>query len=436
MKFIQNHNHPKIQEAVMAFNCDFLKEGYSELEYYMYFLNHVSFWEVGEMEMPTCAATVYKGRLAILWTREFVEELSIKELMAILIHEIYHLIGNHLERGKGYDQRTSNIAMDMIINHLIIKYHGAHVEFPKLTKEKAEALISKNSLDGAEASKVRTSIGKSECIELDANYKGDLVFEPLYEWLQTENAKDKNGEPNELSEDTKNLMKWADRGMTLDYHVQLDEISDEIRKDLAKGASEKAKYDTQKSRGTIAGSIADILELLLKKPKENNLRLIKRMVSALKGREKVRSFKRLNRRIEGVKGAVKQSLELNVILDTSGSMDGEFDLVLSEIYRDGYVINLCQVDTRLQNVKKITSKHEFKKFAVYGLGGTTLTPGIEHIIDPKNRLHRNGTLILTDGATDCLDFHNSMGQFLIISTGSECPTQNAGPNVRQITIKR
>jgi predicted metal-dependent peptidase len=437
MKIIKNHLHPKISEAIMMFNADFIADGVSEFEFYMYFLNHVSFWEAELEMMPTMAATVYNNRLAILWTKEFVESLSQRELMAVLIHEAMHLLSNHIQRGKGYDQQVSNIAMDMIINHLLIKYHGQHVNLPLFTQEEYDKAVA-NGLPPDKLAKLKERIGKPSCVELDPNYKGDLVYEPLYNWLIEEWQKEKNGQSNQLSQGTKDMMQSAEnrRGMTLDFHGDISEVEDQIRKALANNASEKAKLDYKRSRGTLPGSISDILDLLLKTPKKNNLKQLKRMVSSLKGKEKQRTYSRLNRRVEGLKGNKKQSLAVNVILDTSGSMSGEFEIALTEIFHGGYFMNLIQCDTQVNRHDKITDRKQLNKLKISGLGGTLIQPAVEYVLDPKNKLNKLPTVILSDSYTDTLDFHGGMNQWLLLSTtGNQIPYTN-GKNVRSLSIEK
>jgi predicted metal-dependent peptidase len=116
-------------------------------------------------------------------------------------------------------------------------------------------------------------------------------------------------------------------------------------------------------------------------------------------------------------------------------MWGEHETVLSEIFRDGYEINLLQIDTAVNKVDKITNKNDLKKMVLASAGGTELSPGIDYILKPENKLSVYPTIILTDGYTDVLDFQGSMNQFLILTIGNECPVTNA-PNVKQIKIQK
>lgn len=89
---------------------------------------------------------------------------------------ILHLIHNHIERGKGFDPRRANIAMDMIINHIIIDIHKLPPPLPQLTQSEVDEILQKNP-------QAKIKAGDDRCIILDRNYKGELIFELLYEWL-------------------------------------------------------------------------------------------------------------------------------------------------------------------------------------------------------------------------------------------------------------
>ena len=407
-----------------------------EFQFYFYVLNYVDFYEDENLPMPTMGVTVKDMRLALLYHPEFVEEHNELEIMAVLIHEVKHLLHNHISRGKHYAPEMANIAMDMIINHLIETYHKS-VTLPRLTQEKIDKSIAKakeagTTIDQDMVKRVQKRVGASACVSLDPNYKGDLVFEPLYKWLKDNKDKEDKGEGNELSQETKDMLKGMPDGQTTDSHLPTDEQTEELKKQLGKDVFERVKVQL---RGMGSNNVEESMNMLLKPPANNNLRLLKRVISAFKGKTKVDSYRRINRRILGLKGTKKISQTINVLLDVSGSMYGRFDTVLSEIFRDGYEINLIQVDTSVQKVEKIKSKSELKTLAIKGLGGTCLTPGIHYIIDPKNKLSRFPTVILSDGETDTLDFKYTTCQFLVLTVDKKCPITNHGANIREILIE-
>ena len=136
--------------------------------------------------------------------------------------------------------------------------------------------------------------------------------------------------------------------------------------------------------------------------------------------------------IQGLKGHKKYKNEINVLLDTSGSMGGEFEKVLSYIFQNDIHINLIQCDAQIQAVHHIKDKKELEKMKIRGLGGTTLQPGLDFIANKKNKIHMFNICILTDGYTDSLNFKNIKTKTLILSTADKCPIQHDNGKVKQV----
>jgi predicted metal-dependent peptidase len=184
----------------------------------------------------------------------------------------------------------------------------------------------------------------------------------------------------------------------------------------------------------VSGNIETTLNKLTKKRKDY-LREIKRTIaSTLFGTIKTKTITRKHRRdIEGLKGRRKIKTKINVGLDTSGSMGGTFERVLSYIYQNDIEINFMESDTEVRWVKKLKSKKQIETIPIKGLGGTCLQPMIDYIVDNFNGV---GNLLLTDGYTDSLDFSRVKGKTLIISIGVPCPILNDNGRVKQIVIDK
>jgi len=214
---------------------------------------------------------------------------------------------------------------------------------------------------------------------------------------------------------------------TLDTHIS-DEVPPEMKREVVEGVMQ-----TLKNRGLSSGEIETILNKL-RKTRKDYLKEIKRTMSNhVFGTKKQKTIVRPNRRgIQGLKGHKKYRNEINCILDTSGSMGGEFEKVLSYIFQNDIEINLIQIDAQVQDVIKIKEKRELERMRIRGLGGTILQPAIDFMTDPKNKIYKNNTVILTDGYTDSLNFKNVKGQTLILSTASKCPITFDNGRVKQI----
>ena len=127
------------------------------LPYYGEFNLHVNFHE--QDSIGTCAVNVTPKGMNFFYSPKFLENMSQKEVNFIALHEDFHLLFNHPRRtitGQ-YDHKLSNIAQDMIINHVIWEdISHSFVEIPK----------DKN--------------GKNMALFVPKEYTGKLIFEELY----------------------------------------------------------------------------------------------------------------------------------------------------------------------------------------------------------------------------------------------------------------
>ena len=67
-------------------------------------------------------------------------------------------------------------------------------------------------------------------------------------------------------------------------------------------------------------------------------------------------------------------------------------------------------------VEDIKSKRDLQKVMIHGMGGTTLQPAVEYVINPKNKLNAFATVMLTDGYCDVLNFTEMKKKTLILTT--------------------
>lgn len=508
--------HQKLTDSVVAM----LSTG--KLPYYGEFALFMNFYESkNNPQIPTAGVNVTNAGMNFYWDRGFMNRLSPSETNFLLIHEEFHLLFDHIKRSIGYDQRMSNIAQDMIINQII--YDEIMIGQKLSEGKKPFITIPKDHLKNNSA------------LFIPKEYKGEPIFEELFDWLINEQKKwrkknskeikkmnnsankcpkcgssnkpgnggkgdDKcdgkcdgngkgeggdgspgnesgNGSPGNESPDgdgqnntcpncghkktakeekesrngetdSNGNPKYGKHGKndvecysketifegeerneqnTLDVHIT-DEVPPEMKREVVEGVMQ-----TLKSRGLQAGEIETILNKL-RKTHTDYLKEIKRTMSNhVFGTKKQKTIVRPNRRgIKGLKGHKKYRTEINCILDTSGSMGGEFEKVLSYIFQNDIEINLIQIDAQIQGVIKIKDKKQLEKMKIRGLGGTTLTPAIDFIGEPKNKIHKNNTVILTDGWTDSLNFKNIKTQTLILSTASKCPISHDNGKIKQI----
>jgi len=460
------------------------------LPYYGEFNLHVNFHE--QDSIGTCAVNVTPKGMNFFYSPKFLENMSQKEVNFIALHEDFHLLFNHPRRtitGQ-YDHKLSNIAQDMIINHVIWEdISHSFVEIPK----------DKN--------------GKNMALFVPKEYTGKLIFEELYEWLKEEKDKfqkkqkegkcqnsecqscsgsgkkqdgkqngdqseqgqeksdqpsDQNGEGQEPCPDCdgtgneggkdasgkpsygpygknpggkngESIDTWSTdqifqdmengTGEYLDKHIG-DDVPEEMREAMVRDV-----MDRLQARGLSAGNVESTLNKL-RKQRKDYLKEIKRSISnEIFGHIKHKTIVKPNRRqIQGLKGNRKIKSKINVILDTSGSMGGQgtFERVLSYVYRNDIEINFIQGDTEVKWVENFKKAKQLETMKIHGLGGTVLQPSVDYVVDHYNEYN---TVVLTDGYTDTLDLSRLKGRVLMITVGVKVPISRTNNKVKQIVLE-
>ena len=496
-----------IHEKLLAGIQTMLIDTKINLPYYGEFNLHINFVE--NDSVGTCGVNVSSKGMNFFYSPKFLEDMSQKEVNFITLHEDFHLLFNHPKRtvtGQ-YDHKMSNIAQDMIINHVIWEdIPHAFVEIPK------------------------NKDGKNMALFVPKEYTGKLIFEELYEWLKdekekwqkeqkknsqckscngsgkkdqgqgqgqkqeqkgqgqqpgegegqgegqdqqdgqgqgqpqqgggqgqgegescpdcqgtgNEGGKDSSGKPSygpygkNPSKDGESLDTWSKEqifqdmengtGEYLDKHMG-DEVPEEMREAMVKDVMERLA-----ARGLSAGNVEQTLNKLRKKRKDY-LREIKRAVSnMIFGTVKQKTIVKPNRRqIAGLKGNRKVKTKINCILDTSGSMGGTFERVLSYVYRNDIEINLIEADTEVKWIENIKNKRKLETMVIKGLGGTILQPAIDLVADQFNEFN---TVVLTDGYCDSLDLSKIKGKVLMVSIGVKVPISRTNNRVKQIMVEK
>jgi len=460
------------------------------LPYYGEFNLSVNFHE--QESIGTCAVNVTPKGMNFFYSPKFLENMSQKEVNFIALHEDFHLLFNHPRRtitGQ-YDHKLSNIAQDMIINHVIWEdISHSFVEIPK----------DKN--------------GKNMALFVPKDYPGKLIFEELYEWLKEEKDKfqkkqkegkcqssecqscsgsgkkqegqskqdqkgqgqdqkgqgqqpgdgqgqepcpDCDGTGNEGGKDASGKPSYGPYGKNpggkgdsidtwstdqifqdmengsgeyLDKHIG-DDVPEEMREAMVRDV-----MDRLQARGLSAGNVESTLNKL-RKQRQDYLKEIKRSISnEIFGHIKQKTIVKPNRRqIQGLKGNRKIKSKINVILDTSGSMGGQgtFERVLSYVYRNDIEINFIQGDTEVKWVENFKKAKQLETMKIHGLGGTVLQPSVDYVVDHYNQYN---TVLLTDGYCDSLDLSKLKGRVLMITVGVKVPISRTNNRVKQIVLE-
>jgi len=249
-----------------------------------------------------------------------------------------------------------------------------------------------------------------------------------YGKMPSKREKDQNGTIDTYSLDHIFDNMDETNGEYLDHHMG-DEVPEEMRDAVVKDV-----MDRLRSRGFEENNVTESLNKLRKKRKDY-LSHIKRSLSAqIFGSKKQKTITKPNRRgIIGLKGNRKVKTKITVILDTSGSMGGTFERVLSYIYRNDIEMNLIEADTNVKWIQNIKNKKQLESMPIKGLGGTILQPAIDVVAEKFNDTN---LLVLTDGFCDSLDVSKIRGNVLMISIDVKVPISVSNGRLKQIIVGR
>ena len=296
-------------------------------------------------QVPTMAVTVQNAQLYLYYNPEFADSLTMMQLIAVLEHEVLHLIYEHTNVKNGVIVEVWNLACDMAINQDIknLPQGAVYPETVNLPRGKNSAeyyRMLKNNLE-----RVKIQVGKG--------------------------------------------------GGTIDDHSKWREMS-ESEKEVVRQAIES----TIKDQGTVPGKIEEQVNKWLKHPT-----IPWHMVLRHYLRSSVRAFtkaswKRPNRKLgEAVKGKIPDRIaKVVVAIDTSGSItQGEFQKFMAELYglAKHYPsdITIIQADADVRDVSKLRKGQTYQK-PMKGRGGTSFEPVFKYIREKK--LNPDVLVYLTD----------------------------------------
>jgi predicted metal-dependent peptidase len=468
--------HEKIMQSCQEMLIDLTVN----LPYYGNFLLFMSFHE--RRDMPTCGVNVTARGMNFYYNPLFLDGKTQKEVNFIVIHEEFHLLWNHPKRtvtGQ-YNAKMANIVQDMIINHIIWEdISHTFVDIPRNSKGKHMTLFIPKEYTGnlifeelyewmreeQEKWKKKKKCGKSNCSSCngtgkkqkqpgrgqgqgqqpgqgqgqdrcpDCNGTGagdtDSAGNPSYGQygrMPSKNPKDKDETIETYSLDSLFDNLDESNGEYLDQHMG-DEVPEEMRDSIVKDAQERLR-----SRGFEEANITETLNKLRKKKKDYLSHIKRSLSNQIFGNKKLRTITKPNRRgIFGLKGHRKVKTKITVILDTSGSMGGTFERVLSYIYRNDIEMNLIEADTSVKWIQNIKSKRQLESMPIHGHGGTILQPAINMAVE---RFNNTNLLVLTDGLCDNLDISAVRGNVLMISIDTKVPIAKSNGKLKQIVVGR
>ena len=333
-------------------------------------------------KVPTAGVSRNGINYQLYLNEDFWEQLTPDQHIGLLKHELLHIAFFHVT---DYDHLTNkeiaNIAMDLEINQYIDpKYlppgpillstfpelnlppkKGAEYYYKELLKSSQN-----NTCPNLDKMLESQGNGGSITITVDKNGNATVQLPDHSTW----------GEFEDLDEATKKLIK------TQTEHI-LKEVADQV----------------EKSRGTIPGELAEILEKIniLTPPKFNWRGYLRRFVGgSIKTFTKMSRHKPNFRFIENPGLKHKPRRKILVAVDTSGSVCTdelkEFLNEINHIQRTGTEVIIIQCDSAISYIGKFNPREDFK---IHGRGGTSFHPVTDYY--DENYKKFNCLIYLTDG---------------------------------------
>ena len=309
------------------------------------------------------------------------DTFELEERLAILKHEMLHILYNHLDRLENRVFMGWNISTDCAINQHI---SGHHLPDECITPK---------------------SIKKNWEIDVPLNESAERYYDLLKE--EFKNKQKENSQNSEGDGDGDGDSGMADpfgncEDFENSHETWLESTGDEeLRKDLTKKMIEKAQENTIKSKGKIPMNCSEWIELHSTKAEINWKKVLRGIVGNKKIGKRttiMKSDRRFPKR-EDLRGKVKdRKFNLLVVADVSGSMsENAIVKTIAEVKHICDItktsIDLIQIDTEAYAPEQISKKT--KIFNRKGHGGTTLSPALE--MASKHNIEFNAVVVLTDG---------------------------------------
>jgi len=331
-------------------------------------------WTPNEKIKTMGVRIIHLGKVECLYSPSYVDELNIESIIAVIKHEIEHIIRMHIPRSKELKNNSHalniwNIAADWVIN--------GEYDDPRIKDLPSNLCYIPNSQNPGKWL-------QSEIMSLSS----DMTSEEFFKWLY-DNTEYNNGllisknSGNEINISFDNHDVWS-----------TCEVSDEDMRNAAKDLVRFATSSCGKSPGHL---LEDIKKL--EKSEINWTHLFRGIIGRSAGGKRSTFSKRHRKRdVFGIKGYSNRSnIPLTIFVDTSASVSsrmlGKF---FSEIESASqkFKITLVEFDYMVQQVKRY-HKGDWNDIKIKGRGGTSFINCLNYA--EENGLIGKMNIMFTDG---------------------------------------
>ena len=369
-------------------------------------------------ERVRTAAVAWNGQhVRLLVNADFFQKnLAASQRVAVIKHEVLHVVFRHLFRGTDRDPEIENLAADLVVNQLIAPWpmpKGAVLldSFPELKLQSDQTLEQYYALL-IKLYREMQSHGYSRNAE---GVAGGASTESLGKSLP---KKGKNKVGKEKNGSVARMPDWAQKTSAPQSAVALDGfLGDFSRGDHTAWANGGDGLGTAAGRyavgsvlirarertlphqwGSMPMGLLSELDLILaeRQPKLDWKRVV-RIFCASSGHSKIkRTVKRISKRYGTRPGVKIQRMQrLLVAVDTSGSIDQDMvESFFTEIHgawRAGASVTVVECDAEVQRSYEYRGK---PPIVVHGGGGTDFEPVFRWM---RKQRSFDGCLYLTDG---------------------------------------
>ncbi len=314
--------------------------------------------------IKTAAVSINNNIIKLIINEDyFRNELNENERVAVIKHEVLHLVFKHLFRNKKYQNKRYlyNVAADLVVNQYIGKWK-----------------LPDNAV----------TLDKFPDLQLEGHESLEYYIEEL-----------SNIESNQIEIILENLFYdshsfWDDNDEHSGFDTEITSCKiDRIIVDSFDKASNQSSF------GNLPNDvIQQILKIKLSYRTNIDWRRSLRLFSQNSIRSNVKlTYKRTSKRFNirpGIK--INKSNKLLLAIDTSGSISEEELMVffseIQKIYNAGAEIDILECDAKVQEFYKFNGKIPN---SVNGRGGTDFDPVFQFLNESK--LNYDGCIYLTDG---------------------------------------
>ena len=303
-------------------------------------------------KIETMGVCIKNAELYLYYNPAFTEQMTMIELIAVLEHEVMHIIFEHMNVNKEVNKFVYNLACDMAINQMI-----------------------KNLPKG--------------CVYPDQFGLPPSKTSTFYYTELMKHVKPGGGLGGKQPTDPK----------AIDNHDQWSKMTENDKEVIRQTLEE-----TMKDQGKCPSKIEEQIKKWLKRASVPWHQVLRHYLNASVRAFSKQSWKRPNRKMgELFKGRIPDRIaKIVVAIDTSGSISqNEFQKFMGEVYglQKNYPsdITVIQCDAEIQSVDKLKKGQTYAK-PMFGRGGTDFTKVFEYI--REKRLNPDVLVYLTDGCGD------------------------------------